>query len=127
MTAHHLVPTEFSAVEVRLTSGLKTPEGREIAKLYVTFPLGYDGMTPADLVDHVLEHAKASYGQAVTGASYIPVIQAAILDVSDDACIAVGDYHAMPLQAQAVAEDDEPFSTDVVNGDLDDAETAFQS
>lgn len=107
------------------------------SSLYVPFNVGElekAGLTSAYAVDTIGADARisatASRGAVLyTGASFVPLMQTALLDT--DKCFEFGPrgftWEGYPLSEQATQEADEPFTTDVVNGDLDDAEDAFNS
>lgn len=107
---------------------------------YITFPAGevearseaadgYSKESLIALVESIARNIKTEDGERLVfqSISYAPLIDDSILDVSFDACREIGPFVAFARTPQAVVEGDEPFTTDVVNGDLDDAETAFNS
>lgn len=113
---------EISAVKVTWTD--KT--------LYIAFNPGEitdAGLTSEYAVKAISEDAKLVSGTVFVSAEFIPLMSISELDTSDEGCWTFGpsQWEGFEPSKQSVAEGDEPFTTDVVNGDLDDAETAFNS
>lgn len=98
--------------------------------LYVPFnvkELADSGLDTSWVVNTIAREAKGVVDAHFASAEFIPLMSLDQLD--QDKCWAFGpsQFEGYLATSTATEERDDPMTTDVVNGDLDDAEDAFNS